>query len=69
MKLFVNSFLFLLALIIFENRVLSLNDYQIKEYCQKKSRRSFCIKNLREKKLNLLKGQRIEIEVVPFKNN
>ena len=67
MKLFINSFLFFLALIIFENKVLSLNDYQIREFCQKKSRRTSCIKKLREKKFNLLKGNRIEIEVIPFK--
>tara|TARA_B100000401_G_C52231752_1_gene450862 strand:- start:49 stop:258 length:210 start_codon:yes stop_codon:yes gene_type:complete len=67
MKLFINSFLFFLALIIFENKVLSLNDYQIKEFCQKKKLRSSCIKKLREKKYNLLNGERIEIEVIPFK--
>ena len=48
---------------IFENKVLSLNDYQIKEFCQKKKLRSSCIKKLREKKYNLLNGERIEIEV------
>ena len=67
MKLFFNSLLFLFILFLFENNAYSLSDYQIKEICQKKSKRSTCINNLKLKKLNLLQGKRIEIPVIPFK--
>ncbi len=67
MKYFFNSLLYILLLFSFENSAYSLSDNQIKEICQKKSRRSTCIKNLKLKKFNLLQGNRIEIPVIPFK--
>ena len=66
MKLFFNAIFYLLVLFSFENRAYSLTDYQIKEICQKKSKRSTCIKKLKFKKLNLLQGNVIEIPVIPF---
>ena len=66
MKLFFNPTLFLIILFLFENSAYSLSDYQIKEICQKKSKRSTCIKKLKFKKLNLLQGNKIEIPVIPF---
>jgi len=69
MKLFINFFLFLLSFLMLENKVLSLNEYQIREICSKKKMQYSCVKNLREKKLNLLEGNRIEIEVIPYKEN
>ena len=66
MKLFVNTLLFFFILFLFENSAYSLSDYQIKEICQKKSKRSTCIKNLKFKKLNLIQGNKIEIPVIPF---
>ena len=67
MKLFFNPLLFFLILFLFENSAYSLSDYQIKEICQKKSRKYTCIKDLRFKKLNLLQGNKIEIPVIPYK--
>ena len=67
MKLFLKPFLFLFLLLMHENSTYSLSEYQIKEICQKKPRRSSCIKNLKFKKNNLLQGNRIEIPVIPFK--
>ena len=67
MKLFFNSLLFFFILFLSENIAYSLSDYQIKVICQKKSKRSSCIKNLKFKKLNLLQGNKIEIPVIPFK--
>ena len=67
MKLSFNSLLLFLILFLFENSAYSLSDYQIKEICQKKSKRSTCIKKLKLKKLNLLQGYKIEIPVIPFK--
>ena len=66
MKLFFNSLFFFFILILFENSAYSLSDYQIKEICQKKSKRPTCIKNLKFKKLNLIQGNKIEIPVIPF---
>ena len=66
MKLFFNTLLFLFILFLFEKNAYSLSDYQIKEICQKKEKRSSCIKNLKFKKLNLIKGNKIEIPVIPF---
>ena len=67
MKLIFNTLLFFFIFILFENSAYSLSDYQIKEVCQKKSKRSTCIKKLKLKKLNLLQGKKIEIPVIPFK--
>ena len=67
MKLFFIPLLYLLILFLFENNAYSLSDYQIKEICQKKSKRFTCIKKLKLKKLNLLQGNKIEIPVIPFK--
>ena len=51
----------------FESSAYSLTNYQIKEICQNKSKRTVCIKNLKFKKLKLLQGDRIQIPVIPFK--
>ncbi len=67
MKVFLNPLLFLLAIFMFGNSAYSLSEYRIKEICQRKPRKSTCIKNLKAKKLNLLRGNKIEIPVVPFK--
>ena len=66
MKIFFNTLFFFIILFLFENSVYSLSDYQIKEICQKKSKRSNCIKKLKLKKFNLLQGNKIEIPVIPF---
>ena len=67
MKLLFNPLLFILFIFLFENSAYSLSDYQIKRICQKKPKRSTCIKNLEFKKFNLLEGNKIEIPVIPFK--
>ena len=67
MKLFFNPLLFFFIIFLFENSAYSLSDYRIKEICQKKAKKSICIKNLKFKKINLLKGNKIEIPVIPFK--
>ena len=66
MKLFFNPLLFFLIIFLFENSAYSLSNYRIKEICQNKQKKSNCIKNLKSKKLNLLKGNKIEIPVIPF---
>jgi len=67
MKLFFNPLLFFFIIILFENSAYSISDYRIKEICQKKPKRSICIRNLKFKNLNLLKGNKIEIPVIPYK--
>ena len=66
MKLALNLSLFLLALVISGNESFSLTDYQIKQICKKEKKKLNCIKNLREKKSNLEKGNLIEIPVIPY---
>ena len=67
MKFLLNYLLFLLIVFSFEDGAYSISDYRIKQICQKKPRRSTCIKDLKFKRLNLLQGNKIEIPVIPFK--
>ena len=67
MKSFLNIFLFIVTFFLVGDKSFSLSDYQIKNICKKEKRESTCIKNLREKKTNLQKGDLIEIPVIPFK--
>jgi len=67
MKLLLNLFLFSFALFLFSDKSFSITDYQIKKICKKEKRELTCIKNLREKRSNLQKGNHIEIPVIPYK--
>ena len=69
MKLTLNLslFLFLFALVILGDKSFSLTDYKIKKICKKEKIESTCIKNLREKRSTLQKGNLIEIPVIPYK--
>ena len=67
MKLILNFFLFIFALIMLGDKSFSLTDYKIKKICEKEKRESLCIKNLKEKRSNLKKGNQIEIPVIPYK--
>ena len=69
MKIALKLFLILLSLFTFGDKSFSLNDYQIKKICKKETRESKCIKNLKEKRSNLQKGNQIEIPVILFKGN
>ena len=67
MKLVLNFSIFLLAFFSFSNESFSLTDFQIKRFCKKEKRVSFCIKNLKEKRSDLQEGKLIEIPVKPYK--
>jgi len=67
MKLTLNLSLFLFALVILGDKSFSLTDYKIKKICKKEKIESTCIKNLREKRSTLQKGNLIEIPVIPYK--
>ena len=67
MKFCFNPLLFFLIIFLFENSAYSLSDYQIKKICKNMNRRSACIKNYKLKKSNLIKGNKIEIPVIPYK--
>ena len=67
MKLILNFFLFIFALLMLGDKSFSLTDYKIKKICEKEKRESICIKNLKEKRSNLKKGNLIEIPVIPYK--
>ena len=67
MKLILNFFLFIFALLMLGDKSISLSNYKIKKICEKEKRESICIKNLKEKRSNLKKGNLIEIPVIPYK--
>ena len=69
MKLAINLSFFLLALFTFDEKMFSITDYQIKKICKKQKKELICIKNLKEKRSNLQKGDLIEIPVIPYKGN
>ena len=60
--------LFLFALFTFSGESFSLTDYQIKRICKKEKRELDCIRNLQEKRIDLQKGNKIEIPIKPFKS-
>ena len=60
--------LFLFALVTFSGESLSLTDYQIKKICKKEKMELNCIRNLKDKRINLQKGNKIEIPIKPFKS-
>ena len=65
LALFCSSFLF--ALLTFSNKSFSLSYYQMKKFCEKEKIQRSCMKNLKEKKSNLEKGDLIEIPVIPYR--
>ena len=67
MKLILNFFLFIFALLMMGDKSFSLTDYKIRKICEKEKRESICIKKLKEKRSNLKKGNLIEIPVIPYK--
>ena len=67
MKLSLSFFIFLFTLLTFSDESLSLSDYQIKKICKKEKRELTCIRSLQEKRINLQKGNKIEIPIKPFK--
>ena len=69
MKLALNLSLSLFALFTFDNKTLSLTNYQISKICKKEKRVSICIKKLQEKRDNLKNGDLIEIPVIKYEGN
>ncbi len=67
MKLVLNLSLTLFVLLTFHEKSFSLSNYQINKICNKEKKASNCIKNLKEKRNNLRKGNLIEIPVIPYK--
>ncbi|KGF89735.1 MULTISPECIES: hypothetical protein [Prochlorococcus] len=67
MKIVFNFSLFLFVLLLGVDKSFSLTDYQIKNICRKEIRESTCIKNLKDKRYLLKKGNFIEIPVIPYK--
>ena len=67
MKFALYFYSFLFVLLTFSDKSFSLTDYQIREACKKEKRKLNCIKNLREKRSKLQKGNLIEIPVIPYR--
>ena len=66
MKIVINLTLSLFTLFLMSEASYSLTDYKIKKLCKKERRVLSCIKNLKEKRSDLQKGQFIEIPVIPY---
>ena len=66
MKLALNLSLFLFALFTLSDESFSLTNSQIKKICKKEIRELTCLKNLRERRSNLQKGNLVEIPVIPY---
>ena len=62
-----NLSFFLFALLINGDESFSLTNYQIKKICKNEIKEIICIKNLKEKRSNLEKGNLIEIPIIPYK--
>ena len=60
--------LLLFSMLTFSGESFSLTDYQIKKICKKDKRELTCIRNLQEKRIDLQKGNKIEIPIKPFKS-
>ena len=69
MKILLNLSFFLLSLFLLGGKSFSITDYQIKKICKKEKKELTCIRNLKEKRSNLQKGNHIEIPVIPYKGN
>ena len=67
MKSALNLSLFLIAFFILSEKSFSLSDFKIKKICKKEKRELTCIRNLKEKRSKLNKGNFIEIPVIPYK--
>ena len=66
MKFFLNSLLFLVISLLYENNAFPISDYRIKNICRREIRRSKCVEALKFKRLQLNQGKQIEIPVIPF---
>ena len=69
MKLVLNLYLTLFALLTFNDKTFSLTNYQISKICEKEKSASTCIKKFQEKKDKLKNGDLIEIPVIPYEGN
>jgi len=67
MKLTLNLSLTLFSFFTLNDYALSLSNYQINKICKKEKRESTCVKNLKDKRFILQKGNPIEIPVIPYK--
>ena len=67
MKILFKIFLLIAGLNLFEAKAYPLTDYQIRNECRREIKKLTCIKNLRNKKINLMEGKQIEIPVIPYK--
>tara|TARA_B100000886_G_scaffold295426_1_gene222255 strand:- start:239 stop:445 length:207 start_codon:yes stop_codon:yes gene_type:complete len=67
MKLTLNLSILLFSLFMFDEKLFSLSNYQLKKICKKERNELTCKKNWQERQFNLQKGNLIEIPVIPYK--
>ena len=67
MKYFCTAILLILNLGISEGKAFEEYDNQIKEICKRNKYKSVCLRDMENKKLDLLGGKSIKIPVFPYK--
>ena len=67
MRLILNLSLFLFALFMIDDASIALTDYQIKKICKNEKRQFTCVKNKKEQRFHLQKGNLIKIPVIPYR--
>ena len=67
MKLALSLSLFLFALLTLGDESFSASNYKIKTICKAERKKLNCIKNMKDKRSKLEKGNKIEIPVIPYK--
>ena len=67
MKSVLKLSLFIFAIFTLSTDSSSLTDNQIKMICKSEKKKLTCIKNLKNKRYNLQKGNLIEIPVIPYR--
>ena len=66
-KSLLKTYIIFFPILISFNKAFALTDYQIKMICKDERKKSICIKNLKNKKFQLMQGKKIEIPVIPYR--
>ena len=67
MKFFCTTIFLILSLLIPEVKAFEEYDNQIKEICKRNKDKSDCLRDMENKKLDLLQGKSIKVPVFPYK--
>ena len=68
MIFFCTTIFLILSLLIPEGKAFEEYDKQIKEICKRNKDKSDCLRDMENKKLDLLQGKSIKVPVYPYKD-